>query len=153
MSNPIEEQFQQIVGEAEAEAREAAYSVNFISIEVPREDEAPLRASYPDRDDDPFPQTSDNDDHQPLLMNTGQGRELLRMVLMAEHARNTESPISLVSEVDQNKTEPATSPTLTEQFHPGYPYREHTDGDIDLSKRMAQRPYLAAQTNKVTGDP
>jgi len=42
MSNPVEEQFQQIVGEAEAEAREATYSVNFISVEVPREDEAPL---------------------------------------------------------------------------------------------------------------
>ena len=63
MTNPMEEQFNQIVGDAEAVAREAAYSVNFIGVEVTREDEAPLRASYPDQDNDPFPQTSDNNDH------------------------------------------------------------------------------------------
>jgi hypothetical protein len=45
------------------------------------------------------------------------------------------------------------SPPSTTDLHPGYPYREHTNEDTDLPKVPYPRPYLAAQTNSVTGEP
>jgi hypothetical protein len=46
-----------------------------------------------------------------------------------------------------------TSPALTENLHPGYPYRENTGDNDDLPKPHYSRPYLAAQVDYVTGDP
>jgi hypothetical protein len=46
-----------------------------------------------------------------------------------------------------------TSPALTENLHPGYPYRENIGDNDDLPKPHYSRPYLAAQVDYVTGDP
>jgi hypothetical protein len=40
-----------------------------------------------------------------------------------------------------------------ENIHPGYPYRENLKENNDLPERIYPCPYLAAQTDKVTGDP
>jgi hypothetical protein len=45
-----------------------------------------------------------------------------------------------------------TSPALTENLHPGYPYRENIGDNDDLPKPHYSRPYLAAQVDFVTGD-
>jgi hypothetical protein len=46
-----------------------------------------------------------------------------------------------------------TSPALTEDLHPGYPYRENIGDNNNLPKPHYSRPYLAAQVDYVTGDP
>jgi hypothetical protein len=46
-----------------------------------------------------------------------------------------------------------TSPALTENLHPGYPYRENIGDNDDLPKPHYSCPYLAAQVDYVTGDP
>jgi len=151
MTSPIEEQFNLIV-ERTQEA-EAAYSVRFIGVEVERGNGPPLRESFPEQPEGPFPQEANNNDNRPLLMNTDRGQVLLREVLMAEHNQRTESPTSTEPEVVQNETEPATSPTPTELNHPRYPYREHTDANTDLAPSTFERPYLTAGVNKANGDP
>jgi hypothetical protein len=45
------------------------------------------------------------------------------------------------------------SPALMEDIHPGYPYRENLRENDDLPVQNYLRPYLAAQTDKITGDP
>jgi hypothetical protein len=45
-----------------------------------------------------------------------------------------------------------TSLALTEDLHPGYPYRENLRENDDLPIRSYPRPYLAAQTDQVSGD-
>jgi hypothetical protein len=45
------------------------------------------------------------------------------------------------------------SPALTEDLHPGYPYRENLGENDDLPIRPYPRPYLATQTDQVSGDP
>src|SRR6267154_2587351 len=80
MTSPIKETFNRTIAEAEA-----AYSVRFIGVEVEREGESLLRGSYPEQGNGPFPQEANSSDHRPLLINTNQGRALLREVLMAEH--------------------------------------------------------------------
>jgi hypothetical protein len=45
------------------------------------------------------------------------------------------------------------SPALTEDLHPRYPYRENLGENDDLPLRSYPRPYLAAQTDQVSGDP
>jgi hypothetical protein len=45
------------------------------------------------------------------------------------------------------------SPTITEDIRPGYPYRENLGENDDLPERTYPRPYLAAQTDRITGDP
>jgi hypothetical protein len=60
-------------------------------------------------------------------------------------------------ESDESKSDDArskqTSPALTEDLHPGYPYRENLQENDDLPLRNYPRPYLAAQTDQVSGDP
>jgi hypothetical protein len=46
-----------------------------------------------------------------------------------------------------------TSPALTENLHPGYPYRENIGDNDDLPRPHYSCPYLAAQVDYVTGDP
>jgi hypothetical protein len=46
-----------------------------------------------------------------------------------------------------------TSPALTENLHPGYPYRENIGDNDDLPKPHYLHPYLAAQVDYVMGDP
>jgi hypothetical protein len=46
-----------------------------------------------------------------------------------------------------------TSPALTENIHPRYPYRENLQENEDLPICRYPRPYLAAQTDQVSGDP
>jgi hypothetical protein len=46
-----------------------------------------------------------------------------------------------------------TSPTQTEDIHPGYPYRENIGDNDDLLKPHYSCPYLAAQVDYVTRDP
>jgi hypothetical protein len=45
------------------------------------------------------------------------------------------------------------SPALTEDLHPGYPYRENLQENDDLPLHTYPRLYLAAQTDQVSGDP
>jgi hypothetical protein len=45
-----------------------------------------------------------------------------------------------------------TSPALTEDIHPGYPYRENINKNDDLPLNSYPRPYLAAQVNHLNGD-
>jgi hypothetical protein len=45
-----------------------------------------------------------------------------------------------------------TSLALTEDLHPGYPYRENIKNNNDLPKDHYPRPYLAAQVNLSNGD-
>ena len=77
----------------------------------------------------------------PLLSNSELGQDLLRMVLLSEHACNQPSPPG--SEEQQN-----SSPTPTKDDTPDYPYRpflgtKKTTYQLDVRIR----PYLAAQTN------
>jgi hypothetical protein len=46
-----------------------------------------------------------------------------------------------------------TSPALTEDIHPGYPYRENINNNNNLPQAHYPRPYLAAQVNQSNGDP
>jgi hypothetical protein len=46
-----------------------------------------------------------------------------------------------------------TSLALTENIHPGYPYRENLGENDNLPMHVYPRPYLAAQTDQVSGDP
>jgi hypothetical protein len=41
---------------------------------------------------------------------------------------------------------------LTEDLHPDYPYRENLGENDDLLKWTYPRPYLAAQTDQISGD-
>jgi hypothetical protein len=71
----------------------------------------------------------------------------------------TNAPIPVtVEEVEELKYEQdprsrQTSPTRTEDLHPGYPYRENIRDNEDLPKLHYSRPYLTAQVDYVTGDP
>jgi hypothetical protein len=44
-----------------------------------------------------------------------------------------------------------TSSALTENLHPGYPYRENLGENDDLPIRSYPWPYLATQTDRVSG--
>jgi hypothetical protein len=86
-------------------------------------------------------------------------------------ARNTEARPSNAIEGPTNAPPPATveddeeleyeedprlkqtSPTQTEDIHPGYPYRENIGDNEDLPKPHYSHPYLTAQVDYVTGDP
>jgi hypothetical protein len=46
-----------------------------------------------------------------------------------------------------------TSPTLTIDLHPGYPYRENLQENNDLPTHAYPRLYLATQTDQISGDP
>jgi hypothetical protein len=46
-----------------------------------------------------------------------------------------------------------TSLALTEELHPGYPYRENINNNEDLPKDGYPRPYLAVWVNHSNGDP
>jgi hypothetical protein len=46
-----------------------------------------------------------------------------------------------------------TSPALTEDIHPRYPYRENLGENDDLPERTYPRPYLTTQTDQISGDP
>ena len=173
MTNPIKEQVNRTIEDAETAA--AAYSVCFVGVEVEGTRGSTMRASFPEQNEGPFPPDANNSDLHPLLMNTNRGQALLQEVLMAEHMAtqirsvaspastepemvanedDTTSPPSFEFKVTEDRAGPAASPTLTESNHPGYPYREHTNMDTDLSATMTQkRPYLAAATNKTDGEP
>jgi hypothetical protein len=56
-------------------------------------------------------------------------------------------------EYEEDPRSKQTSPTHTEDLHPGYPYRENLKENDDLPERAYPRPYLAAQTDRITGDP
>jgi hypothetical protein len=56
-------------------------------------------------------------------------------------------------EYEEDPRSKQTSPTGTEDIHPGYPYRENIGDNEDLPKPHYSRPYLAAQVDYVTGDP
>jgi hypothetical protein len=56
-------------------------------------------------------------------------------------------------EYEEDPRSKQTSPTRTENIHPGYPYRENIGDNDDLPKLHYSRPYLAAQADYVTGDP
>jgi hypothetical protein len=45
------------------------------------------------------------------------------------------------------------SPTLTENIHPGYLYRENIGDNDDLPRPHYSQPYLAAQVDYVSGEP
>jgi hypothetical protein len=45
------------------------------------------------------------------------------------------------------------SPALTEDIHPGYPYRENLGENDNLPEQTYPQPYLATQTDRITGDP
>jgi hypothetical protein len=67
-------------------------------------------------------------------------------------------PSVMAEEVDELEYEEPlrsnqTSPALTENLHPRYPYRENIGDNNDLPKPHYSHPYLAAQVNYVTGDP
>jgi hypothetical protein len=68
-----------------------------------------------------------------------------------EAARNADAgPSNPIEEPPQSNQ---TSLALTENLHPGYPYRENIGDNDDLPKTHYSRPYLAAQVDYVTGDP
>jgi hypothetical protein len=54
---------------------------------------------------------------------------------------------------EDNVRSKQTSPALMEDIHPGYPYRENLGENDDLPERTYPRPYLAAQMDRITGDP
>jgi hypothetical protein len=67
-------------------------------------------------------------------------------------------PSVTVKEVDELEYEEPpranqTSPALTENLHPGYPYRENIGDNDDLPKPHYSHSYLAAQVDYITGDP
>jgi hypothetical protein len=55
-------------------------------------------------------------------------------------------------EYEEDPRSQQTSPALTENIHPGYPYRENIGDNDDLPKPHYSRPYLTAQVDYVTGD-
>jgi hypothetical protein len=55
-------------------------------------------------------------------------------------------------EYEEDPQSKQTSPALTENIHPGYPYRENIGDNNDLPRPHYSRPYLAAQVNYVMGD-
>jgi hypothetical protein len=56
-------------------------------------------------------------------------------------------------EYEKDPRSKQTSPTLTENIHLGYPYRENIRDNEDLPKPHYSCPYLAAQVDYITGDP
>jgi hypothetical protein len=54
---------------------------------------------------------------------------------------------------DDDARSKQTSPALTENIHPRYPYRENLGENDDLPERTYPRLYLATQTDQVSGDP
>ena len=84
----------------------------------------------------------------PLMSNSELGRDLLRGVLLAEHARIHASP----PESETQTLNP--SPTPTEDDTPDYPYRPFLgDEEDNIPNNVRTRPYLAALTNRANGDP
>ena len=45
------------------------------------------------------------------------------------------------------------SPTNTKFLHPGYPFQEHTDKNVDLPDQSYPWPYLAIEVNPTTSNP
>ena len=89
------------------------------------------------------------DGSPPLMSNSELGQDLLRMVLLTEHARNHPNP---PESEEQQTLNP--SPTPTEDDTPDYPYRPFLgDEEDDIPTNVRTHPYLAAQTNKANGDP
>ena len=96
-------------------------------------------------DEEPIALTDGN---PPLMSNSELGRDLLRGVLLAEHARIHASP----PESEGQTLNP--SPTPTEDDTPNYPYRPFLgDKEDDIPTDVHARPYLAALTNRANGDP
>jgi hypothetical protein len=56
-------------------------------------------------------------------------------------------------EYEEDPRSKQTSPALTKNIHPKYPYRENLGENDDLPIRTYPRPYLAAQTDQMSGDP
>jgi hypothetical protein len=66
----------------------------------------------------------------PILAATPEGEELRRILQEGSSHRSNQ-----------------TSPTNTEDLHPGYPYQENINNNDDLPQNHYPRPYLAAQVN------
>jgi hypothetical protein len=64
-------------------------------------------------------------------------------------------PQTTVEDVESEKEirSKQTSLALTDDLHPGYPYRENVNNNDDLPQDGYPRPYLAAQVNCSNGDP
>jgi hypothetical protein len=63
---------------------------------------------------------------------------------------SNQRPKTTVEDEVKNEEDPRskqTSPALTENLHPGYPYRENLQENDDLLIHRYPRPYLAAQTD------
>jgi hypothetical protein len=77
----------------------------------------------------------------------------------AQNASPGPSNIQPQTTVENNKSKSdavrskQTSPALTEDLHPGYPYRENLGENDDLPICSYPRPYLTTQTDQVSGDP
>jgi hypothetical protein len=56
-------------------------------------------------------------------------------------------------EYEEDPQSKQTSLALTEDIHPGYPYRENIGDNDDLPKPHYSCPYLAVQVDYVMGDP
>jgi hypothetical protein len=78
---------------------------------------------------------------------TRQGRDQLRSILMHDWETRRSS-----QEAREGANESERSDS-TVNLHPGYPWREITVSDTDLPITSQDRPYRAAKTNPITGDP
>jgi hypothetical protein len=68
---------------------------------------------------------------------------------------NQPPPQTMVEDIESEEEAQSkqTSPALTEDLHPGYPYRENINNNEDLPQDGYPCPYLAAQVNHSNGDP